>query len=152
MFNRRSNLALAPDPVQWRSGRTSGVDYPMVDLVVPEPIVEQKPKILLSVQPASISLEEGQSRQISVTVDPPDAQVSYGSSDASIASVSDAGMILAHREGSATITVTADKEGYDSNSAQVRVTVIYIIDEVVHTLTLFKEGLGTTEPVIGNHA
>ncbi len=142
----------SPETVNWRSGRISGVDYPMVDLVVPEEIVLQKPKVLLSVHPASTSLEEGQSRQISVTVDPPDAQLTYSSSDASVASVSDAGMILAHREGSATITVTADKEGYDSSSAQVRVTVIYIIDEVVHTLTLFKEGLGTTEPVIGNHA
>jgi len=66
----------------------------------------------------------GETRQLTVTTDPSGAEVTYASSDESVATVSSAGLIMAVGKGEATITVTATKDEYDAGSADVRVVVL----------------------------
>ena len=76
------------------------------------------------VSPTSVTLEEGQTRQLSVTVSPSTANnrnVTWNSSNSTVASVSSSGLVTAKQAGSATITVrAADGSG---KQATCRVTV-----------------------------
>ena len=78
----------------------------------------------VSVSPTSVTLEEGQTRQLTVTVNPETADnrnVTWSSSNSNIASVSSNGLVTAKQAGSANITVTAaDGSG---KSATCKVTV-----------------------------
>ncbi|MDF9409007.1 fibronectin type III domain-containing protein [Pelotomaculum isophthalicicum JI] len=79
--------------------------------------------ITLSASPASAALIAGNTQAITATVDPADASLSYVSSDTSVAAVDAGGVISAVGAGSATITVTASKAGYNDATATVQVTV-----------------------------
>ncbi|MBO5529181.1 MAG: Ig-like domain-containing protein [Bacilli bacterium] len=79
----------------------------------------------VSVAPTEIELDIGETQQLvpTVTVEAGAAQtVSYGTSDASVASVSSTGLITALKRGTATITVTSTVD--DTKSATCEVTVI----------------------------
>ncbi len=67
----------------------------------------------VSVSPSSVTLEEGETQQLSVTVSPSNASnktVTWSSSNSNIASVSSSGLVTAKAEGTVTITATA-KDG-----------------------------------------
>ena len=78
----------------------------------------------ISVSPSSVTLEEGQTRQLSVTVNPSTADnrsVTWSSNNNTVASVSTSGLVTAKTVGSATITATA-KDG-SGVAGTCRVTV-----------------------------
>ena len=78
----------------------------------------------ISVSPSSVTLEEGQTRQLTATISPGNASnkgVTWSSSSTSIATVSSSGVVTAKAEGTATITVTA-QDGSDKK-ATCKVTV-----------------------------
>lgn len=77
----------------------------------------------LSVSPNPVNLVAGGQQQLSVTVNPTDATVSYSSDNPSAATVSAGGLISAVCNGSATISVTANKSGYITSTKTVLVTV-----------------------------
>ena len=77
----------------------------------------------ISVSQPSISITEGETATISYTVEPSDAShkgVSFSSSDPSVATVSDNGVVTAISPGTAVITVTTSDGGF---TATVSVTV-----------------------------
>jgi len=83
------------------------------------------PAVTLRVDPDSVTLStSGTTTQaIYATVDPPDASLSYTSSNEAVATVSSGGIITAVGTGGATITVTATKAGYTSATANIAVSV-----------------------------
>ena len=77
----------------------------------------------VSVSPTSMTLTTGQSRQLTATVKPSNAtnkNVTWSSSNSSVASVSGSGYVTARGTGTATITVRTQEGGY---TATCRVTV-----------------------------
>ncbi|MDR1764039.1 MAG: Ig-like domain-containing protein [Dysgonamonadaceae bacterium] len=69
----------------------------------------------VSVSPASVTLNVGQTQALTATVTPSDAtnqNVTWSSSDESIATVSSTGTVTAVAAGTATITVTTEDGGY----------------------------------------
>ncbi len=73
----------------------------------------------LAVSPTSINLEEGQTSQLVATVNPSDAtdsSVSWSSSNASVATVSASGLVIAVADGTANITVTTNDGGFTATS------------------------------------
>lgn len=85
---------------------------------------ELKPvTIQVSVSKSSITLDPGQTEQIDFTVSPADAGIrpAWKSSNLSVASVSQAGLITAIGPGEATITANADTQEGDLCAIQVRV-------------------------------
>lgn len=85
----------------------------------PEPPVTEITGV--TVGPKTNNLEVGATRQLNATVEPTEApqDVSYSSSDESIATVSEGGLVTAIGAGQATITVRA---GEKSDTATVNVT------------------------------
>lgn len=78
----------------------------------------------ISVSPTTVSLEQGATKQLTVTVTPENAgnkAVTWSSSNSNIASVSSSGLVTAKAAGSATITVKATDES--NKSATCTVTV-----------------------------
>ena len=79
----------------------------------------------ITVSPTSVTLEEGQTRQLTATVSPTTANnrsVTWSSSNSTVASVSSSGLVTAKTEGSATITVkTADGS---NKTATCKITVV----------------------------
>lgn len=66
----------------------------------------------------------GGTRQLTVTIEPSDADnqdVIYTSDDDSVASIDESGLVTAHSQGTATITVTTDDGGF-TDTATVNVT------------------------------
>ncbi|WP_158022028.1 Ig-like domain-containing protein [Flammeovirga pacifica] len=77
----------------------------------------------VSLSPNNVSLEEGQTNQLSATVSPSNAtnkSVSYSTSNNNVASVNSNGVVTANTNGNATITVTTADGGFTS---QINVTV-----------------------------
>ncbi|WP_421897548.1 chondroitinase-B domain-containing protein [Marinoscillum sp.] len=73
----------------------------------------------VSVTPASASLIEGNTHQLSASVSPSDATdqgVAWSSSNTTVATVSSSGLVTAITEGSATITVTTNDGGFTDTS------------------------------------
>lgn len=69
---------------------------------------------------ASISLEEGETQQLTATISPINAtnqDVAFGSSNPSIATVSATGLVMAIAEGEATVTVTTNEGDYIATTA-----------------------------------
>ncbi|MQL53259.1 hypothetical protein GFC01_13525 [Desulfofundulus thermobenzoicus] len=87
-------------------------------------VVEQPANaVSVNVDPASVSLTVGETKQLTVTTDPADAAVTYTSDNTAVAEVDATGKITAKAAGSATITVTAKKDGLADGTATVAVTV-----------------------------
>ena len=79
----------------------------------------------VTVDPSSITLTPGQSRQLTAAVSPADATnkvVKWSSSDSSVAAVSSSGTVTAVGSGRAVVTVTTDDGGF-SAGCTVTVTV-----------------------------
>ncbi len=80
-------------------------------------------------------LRPGQSKTFNLTVSPGDAAISVKSSNSSVAQVSLSGKQLTvtagGSQGSATITVTASKPGYNSRTRSFTVTVDPIVEYIV---------------------
>lgn len=86
--------------------------------------ITKTPLTGISVTPATTSLAEEATEQLTVTFAPTNAslrEVAYSSSDEEIATVSSAGLITAVAEGTATVTVTA-KDGSWTAACEVTVT------------------------------
>ncbi|MEA5107869.1 MAG: Ig-like domain-containing protein [Sphaerochaeta associata] len=94
-------------------------------------------------------LEVGQTLQLTVTVAPADATdktVTYASSDATVASVSNTGLVTALKKGNATITVTT------TDGAKTDTIVITVLDGYVRaTLTSNSNPTLTYEITSGPH-
>lgn len=74
----------------------------------------------ISISPTSLNLTEGETQQLSATITPADADnqnVSYSSSNTSIAAVSSSGLVTAIAAGSATITVSSTDGGFTATTA-----------------------------------
>ncbi len=90
---------------------------------------------------SSVELVEGETQQLTATVEPWNAsnkEVSYSSSDASVASVDADGLITAESEGTATITATTDDGGL---TASIEVTVTALHTDVLDADETQKVGL-----------
>lgn len=73
----------------------------------------------ISISPSSATLAVGGTRQFSVTITPANAtnqEVSWSSSNSSVASVNSDGLVTAKAEGQATITVTSKDGGFSSRA------------------------------------
>lgn len=85
----------------------------------------------LSVDPESVTLRVGEKRILTVSVIPPDAEVTYSSDSGTVATVDGANRtITAVGPGTATITVSASKPGYIMSEKQVSVTVVCLKGDV----------------------
>lgn len=88
--------------------------------------IEEPPTISVTgvvISDSTLSLEEGESETLTATVSPDDATdktVSWSSTDSSVATVTDDGLVTAVSEGTATIKVTTNDGGF---TAQCVVTV-----------------------------
>ena len=84
----------------------------------------------------TVSLEVGQTKQLSVTVSPEkELTVLYESSDDAIATVSEDGLVTAVSEGSATITVTVDEEVLTCEVTVSLAPIVYEYELSATTLT-----------------
>ncbi len=73
------------------------------------------PVAAVSISPASLTLDEGQTGQLTKTVSPDDAtdkSVTWSSDNTSVANVDENGLVTAVSEGNATITATTNDGGY----------------------------------------
>jgi len=83
----------------------------IVEASVVPPTPQEKPVTGVSLAPTELSLEVGGSQTLTATITPADADVksiAWTSSDESVATVSQNGLVSAVAEGTATITVTVD--------------------------------------------
>ena len=94
-------------------------------------IIESDPIESIEVSPSSLTLLEGQTEQLTVTVKPDtaDKNVTFSSSDTSVATVSAEGIVTAVKAGTATITATA-ADG--SHKAMCKVTVSAHTHKMTH--------------------
>ena len=82
----------------------------------------------VAILPVSLTLDEGQSTNLTATVSPSEATnqaVTWSSSDESIATVDASGNLTAVAEGDATITVTTDDGGF-TDLTDVTVSAVYV--------------------------
>ena len=73
----------------------------------------------VTISPTSVNMSVGDTKQFSVKIDPANAtnqEVSWSSSDPSVASIDSKGLVTAKAEGKATITVTANDGGVSSKA------------------------------------
>jgi uncharacterized repeat protein (TIGR03806 family) len=93
----------------------AGID----DLVITEICEEPVSVTGVTVDPQNVNLVEGNSSQLTATVQPIDADnnnVNWASSNTNIATVDQNGVVTAVSEGSATITVTTNDGGFEASS------------------------------------
>ena len=88
-------------------------------------VVKPAAKPSITVTPATVELLVGDTQQLTSDV----AGVAYASSDATIASVSDAGLVTGLKQGQATITIT--KDGYKKATVTVQVTNKPVAGQIV---------------------
>ncbi|WP_158233400.1 Ig-like domain-containing protein [Reichenbachiella sp. 5M10] len=82
----------------------------------------------VTVNPSTVTLEAGETQQLSATVAPTaasDKNVTWTTSDAAIATVSNTGVVTAHADGSAVITVTTNDGGFTA-ATQVTVSTVVV--------------------------
>ena len=82
-------------------------------------IITEKDVTGVSISPASLTLDEGQTGQLTETVSPDDAtdkSVTWSSDNTSVANVDENGLVRAVSEGNATITATTNDGGYTATS------------------------------------
>ena len=104
----------------------------------------------VTISPTTANMTVGDTKQFSVKVDPANAtnqEVSWSSSEPSVASVDSKGMVTAKAEGKATITVTA-KDGGVSSKATVTVSnkVVPVTGVTVSPTSLTME-IGDSKPL-----
>lgn len=105
----------------------------------------------VTVSPSSLSLTEGETGQLSVSVSPTDASdksVVWSSSNSSIVSVDSNGKISALKEGSATITATSTSVGKSGSCSVVVEPKIVAVESIMlnkHEIALEKGGSETLE-------
>lgn len=121
----RYTIALNPDKNYYSYGfylNGSATVYLAVDNVEIYTVDPHLPTAVtgVSVSPASLNLSTGDTGQLTATVSPVDATnktVTWSSSDASVASVNNNGLVTAHTAGSATITATTADGGFTATSS-----------------------------------
>ncbi|WP_169513355.1 Ig-like domain-containing protein [Flexithrix dorotheae] len=99
----------------------------------------------IAISPTSLSLEPGQTSQLTATVNPSNASntaVSWSSSNTSVATVNAGGLVTAVADGTASITVTSADRGFTaSSSISVSTTNIPVTGlEVSPTILNLEEG------------
>ena len=108
----------------------------------------------ITVSPTSVTLEEGQTRQLSATITPNNASnqnITWSSNSGNVANVSSSGLVTAKSVGTATITVTANDGS--GKQATCSVTVKSAIPTVEETLkegdyVTYKDGKGISRKCI----
>lgn len=85
--------------------------------------VTEPPAISLTDLQEELALSVGDSSQLTYSVDPADATVTFASDNAAIAAVSSEGLVTGNAVGETTVTVTAVKDGYLPAAETVQVTV-----------------------------
>ena len=104
----------------------------------------------VSLPESSTTLEKGETYQMEPVVDPSDAtdkSVAYQSSDTSVATVTDAGLVTAVGGGPATVTVTTNDGGFQADLA---VTVTVAADGVTIDAPQTSIGTGQTMQLTAN--
>lgn len=81
------------------------------------------PGIKLNVEKSEVTLGLGEDHDIEAKAEPTADSIKYESSDATVATVDNTGKITAKAEGKATITITAEKAGYETVVKTVKVVV-----------------------------
>lgn len=97
----------------------------------------------VAVSPTSVALDINEIAQLSATVSPSNAtnqEVSWSTSDATIATVSTSGLVTGVSQGTATITVTTEDGDF---TATAEVEVSDEVEPVQYTLTTSVSGSGT---------
>lgn len=114
-----------------------------------------EPVTSVSLNLSSIELLEGETQQLTASVEPWNASnkdVSYSSSDASVASVDATGLITAESKGTATITATTDDGGLTA-STEVTVSALHTdvlnADETQKKIGLFPNPATSTVDITG---
>ena len=93
-------------------------DYATVKVYVTE-----KDVVKVTVSPTDLQLKAGETKQLTVTTDPAGAVKKFSSSNTGVATVGSAGLVKGIGKGTATITVTATKSGYETGTDEILVTV-----------------------------
>ena len=102
----------------WGGLNGAVVHYDDIRFVVPG-VSGEVPALGVSVSPTNWSMEVGQTQQLTATVAPPNAtnqDVTWTSSNPSVATVNADGLVTAVAAGSATITVTTDDGGHTADA------------------------------------
>lgn len=92
-----------------------------VDVKIPVTISENP--IVASVTPETVNIKVGETKQLSVTTTPTGATIGYSSNKTGVATVTSNGLVTATGVGTAVITITISKDGYDTVTDSVPVTV-----------------------------
>ncbi|SMD32771.1 Por secretion system C-terminal sorting domain-containing protein [Reichenbachiella faecimaris] len=102
----------------------------------------------VTVSPTTLSLEPGQTQQLSETVAPVNASnknVTWASSNAGVASVSATGLVTANGDGNATITVTTVDGGFTATTSVTVSTVVVPVTGVSVSPTSITLDEGATQ-------
>lgn len=90
----------------------------------------------VTVSPEEVTLEVGETSQLTATIEPAEADnpsVSWTTSDAAVATVDDAGLVTAVGTGEAVITVTTEDGGFTASSTVTVVLLPGSVPEIVTT-------------------
>ncbi|OBQ55875.1 discoidin domain-containing protein [Tamlana sp. s12] len=102
----------------------------------------------VSLNPSSVSLAIGGTQELSASVSPSDASnksVSYSSNNNAVASVSSTGVVTAHSEGSATITVTTSDGNYTDSTNVTVLEASNPSDDTNLALNKYVSGTGSAD-------
>ncbi|MEQ8238362.1 MAG: Ig-like domain-containing protein, partial [Cyclobacteriaceae bacterium] len=106
----------------------------------------------VSLDLATIEILEGESQQLNPTVSPSDARikdVSFSSSNGSIASVNATGLITALSEGIATITVTTDDGGFTASVEVIVTRPLNLTDDSRNNIRLIPNPAISIVTIVG---
>ncbi|HBX24067.1 MAG TPA: hypothetical protein DEF34_10630 [Desulfotomaculum sp.] len=134
------------DAVQSDYGDTMASDYQFSFTTLNSDGTSPIP-VQLTVDPQDVSLEVGQTLQLGITTEPTDATVTCTSGNAAVASVTNDGLITPVGEGTTSITVTANQDGYASGTKIINVTVTEFIEQLALTVPAVEAFPGDTVQV-----
>lgn len=123
IFNGKEYTAVTDTEVKWNF-----LDYEELTLGIDAEtgggaVSPEANSVQLSVSPSEVSMKKGETKQLSLTLTPSDATVTYSSGSTGVATVSPSGLVTAVENGTAVITVVAAKSGLNDGTAEVQVTV-----------------------------
>ena len=134
--------------VKYTRNEDNSYDRTILSSVAPEAVKVTK----LTPDKSAVTLGVSETAQLTVAVEPADAsnkKVTYASSNAAVATVSDAGLITGVKAGSAIITITAaDGSGITATTAVTVVQHVQGISLTPAAAALAKGGNLTLSPVI----